>query len=96
LIALHPFFNSIQLDRHHPSRCCTPFFVWRTLLRSLLSNIDFTIQPPTDTTTATTVSPSLQAFRQKAPEKKMASTAANAMRRSSNNLFRTGTIEEPI
>ena len=34
---IHPFFRSIKLDRHHPARCCTPFFVWRTLLRSLLS-----------------------------------------------------------
>jgi hypothetical protein len=61
---IHPFFNTIQLDRHqHPSRCCTPFFVWRILLRSLLSNIIFTIQPPLDMTSATTVSPSLQAVR---------------------------------
>jgi hypothetical protein len=50
---IHPFFNSIQLDRHHLSRCCTPFFVWRILHRSLLSNIIFTIQPPVDMTTAT-------------------------------------------
>jgi hypothetical protein len=61
---VHPFFNSIKLDRHHPSRCCTPFFVWKALLRSLLSNITFTIQPPADTTTTTTVSPSLQAVRE--------------------------------
>jgi hypothetical protein len=60
---IHPFFKSITLDRHHPSRCCTPFFVWRILLRRLLSNIIFTIQPPVDMTTATTVSPSLQAVR---------------------------------
>jgi hypothetical protein len=52
----------MKLDRH-PSRCCTPFFVWRILLRSLLSNTIFTIQPPVDMTTATTVSPSLQAVR---------------------------------
>jgi hypothetical protein len=60
---IHPFFNSIQLDRHPPSRCYTPFFVWKTILRSLLFNITFTIQPPADTTNATTVSPSLQAVR---------------------------------
>jgi hypothetical protein len=45
-------------------RCCTPFFVWRTLLRSLLSNIIFTIQPPADMTSATTASPSLQTVRE--------------------------------
>jgi hypothetical protein len=26
---IHLFFNSIQIYRHHPSRCCTPFFVWK-------------------------------------------------------------------
>jgi hypothetical protein len=60
---IHPFFNSIQLDRHHPSRCSTPFFVWKTLLCGLLFNITFTIQPPADTTNTTTASPSLQAVR---------------------------------
>jgi hypothetical protein len=60
---IHPFFKFIQLDRHHPSRCCTPFFVWRTLLRSPLSNIIFTIQSPVEMTTPTTVSPYLQAVQ---------------------------------
>jgi hypothetical protein len=60
---IHPFFKSIQLDRDHPSRCCTLFLVWRTLLRSLLSNITFTIQPPVEMTNPTTRSPSLQAVR---------------------------------
>jgi hypothetical protein len=60
---IYPFFHSIQHDRHHPSSCSTPFFVWKTLLRSLLFNIKFTIQPPADTTNAITVSPSLQAVR---------------------------------
>jgi hypothetical protein len=61
---IHPFFNSIQLDRHHPSRCCTPYFVRKTLLRSLLFNITFTIQPSADTTNATTISPALRAVRE--------------------------------
>jgi hypothetical protein len=61
---IHPFFHFIQLDRHHPSRCCTPFFVWKTLLRGLLLNIKFTIQLPADTTNATTVSPSLRAVQE--------------------------------
>jgi hypothetical protein len=51
-------------EQGYPSRCCTPFFVWKTLLRSLLFNIKFTIQRPADLTNATTVSPSLQAVRE--------------------------------
>jgi hypothetical protein len=55
--------SSTVTTRRHPSRYCTPFFVWKTLLRRFLFEITFTIEQPADTTNATTVSPCLQAVR---------------------------------
>jgi hypothetical protein len=64
ILDIHPFFHSIKLDRHHPSQCYNPSFVWRTLLRGLLSNIAFTIQPPVEKTSTTDISPSLQTVQE--------------------------------